>query len=81
MTVILTPREKIVLREICAGESSKEVAYRSFVSLSTIKSQLTSAYQKLTEAGEIGTSVKRKRKDACEWLARGESDVSPPGST
>lgn len=77
MTVTLTPRERIVLKEVCSGRFAKELAYESFVSENTIKSQLTSVYRKLTDAGAIRADVKRKQKDACAWLLREESDESP----
>lgn len=67
---LLTRRERDVLAATCSGHAPKEIAYDSFVSLTTVKSQIGSAYRKLVAAGAIRTG---NRAEACRWINRATS--------
>lgn len=49
-TLSLTPRELEVLAHLAAGVSRRGIAERLFVSVNTIKSQVSSLYRKLDAA-------------------------------
>jgi DNA-binding CsgD family transcriptional regulator len=57
---VLSPRERIILRRISAGETPKEVALSLHVSMNTIKTQLRSIYRKLGVSSRAG-AIERAR--------------------
>jgi DNA-binding NarL/FixJ family response regulator len=50
---MLTPREREVLRDLTLGFRAREIAERSFVSLSTVRSQIKSILAKLDTRSQV----------------------------
>jgi DNA-binding NarL/FixJ family response regulator len=50
---MLTPREREVLRDLTLGFRAREIAERSFVSLSTVRSQIKSILAKLNTRSQV----------------------------
>jgi ATP/maltotriose-dependent transcriptional regulator MalT len=57
---VLSPRERIILRRISAGETPKEIALSLHVSMNTIKTQVRSIYRKLGVSSRAG-AIERAR--------------------
>lgn len=59
----LTEREKVVLAELMEGHCAEEIAHASFVSISTIRSQIKAILQKLGVSSQLAAVALARRAD------------------
>jgi len=53
----LTPKERQVLMALMRGETARQISRRSFVSLTTVRSQIRSVLAKLGVSSQLGAVV------------------------
>jgi len=61
---LLSPAERRIVHEVCAGRRNEEVARRLGKSLGTVKNQLSSVYRKLGVGSRVELVLRLRRRAA-----------------
>jgi DNA-binding CsgD family transcriptional regulator len=61
---LLSPAERRIVREVCAGRRNGEIARRLGKNLGTVKNQLSSAYRKLGVGSRVELVLRLRRRAA-----------------
>ncbi|HRI81237.1 MAG TPA: LuxR C-terminal-related transcriptional regulator [Opitutaceae bacterium] len=60
----LSPAERRIVREVCAGRRNGEIARLLGKNLGTVKNQLSSAYRKLGVGSRVELILRQRRRPA-----------------